>query len=261
MNHKKSYRDGMENIMIKKNLAMAVMLGLCMASLSTAPAYAMLSTSTPASGVSTEQSDALITRQGEIDKLLFEANAKTIEKMGFMVNYTGVVDDHIEIGISPFNDDNANFIYDVVGKDDVKVVEMDQSILYASGAATDVASNDAVASPDTKMYKGDAAGTAEDADLAATSGLAEDNDKEVQIQIESTDTAKDDAVVQDKAATDEKIYMTTSAKDDGIRTISAPAEAPKEEGVATPVVVLAVVGGVALIGGTVLLSNKKKSTK
>lgn len=233
--------------MIKKNLAMAVMLGLTMASLSTTPAYAMLATSTPASSASSEQSDELTAKQGEIDKLLFEANAKSIEKKGFMVNYTGVVDDYVEIGISPFNEENANFIYDIVGKENVKVVEMDQSILYASGVATDAAQPDAAVADDVQADKDNVTKTAEDADLAATSGLAEDDSKEVQIQIESTDAA----------ATDEKVYKTTSANEEDIRTISAPVESTKEDGVSTPVIVLATVGGAALIGGAVLLSRKK----
>lgn len=237
--------------MIKKNIAMAVMLGLTMASLSTAPAYAMLATSTTASGISSEQSNELTAKQSEIDKLLFEANAKSIEKQGFMVNYTGVVHDYVEIGISPYSDENANFIYDIVGKDKVKVVEMDQSILYASGVAADTAQPDAAVTDDVLADKDTVAETAEDANLAATSGLAEDDNKEVQIQIESTDAA----------ASEEKVYKTTSANEEDIRTISAPVDAPKEDGVSTPVIVLAVAGGAALIGGAVLLSSKKKADK
>ncbi len=237
--------------MIKKNIAMAVMLGLTMASLSTAPAYAMLATSTTASDISSEQSNELTSKQSEIDKLLFEANAKSIEKQGFMVNYTGVVNDYVEIGISPYSDENANFIYDIVGKDKVKVVEMDQSILYASGVAADTAQPDAAVTDDVLADKDTVAETAEDANLAATSGLAEDDNKEVQIQIESTDAA----------ASEEKVYKTTSANEEDIRTISVPVDAPKEDGVSTPVIVLAVAGGAALIGGAVLLSSKKKAEK
>jgi hypothetical protein len=95
------------------------------------------------------------------------------------------------------------------------------------------------------MDKGD---TAEDE--VANEDVVVD-DKEVQIQIEST---------TDDANGEEKVYKTTSAEDGEIRTISAPVE-EEEESSATPIVVLAIVGGAALVGGAVLLSNKKKASK
>ncbi|MDF2485345.1 MAG: hypothetical protein K0R46_1513 [Herbinix sp.] len=219
--------------MMKKNLAKAVMLGLFMATLSTGSAYATLAETTPASaGVTSEQSAALTERQAEIDKLLFEDKAGEIEKLGFMVNYTGVVEDYVEIGISPFSDENANFIYDLVGKDGVKVIEFDQSIIYASGAAPDVVTEEA---------------PAVDEQAAA-------DDEEVQIQIESTTGTTDDAV-----PTEEKVYKDTSAEDGVIKTVSASEETAEDKGLSTPIIVLAVVGGAALVGGAVLLSKKKAS--
>jgi hypothetical protein len=232
--------------MMKKNLAKAVMLGLCMATLSTGSAYATLAETPVSAEVTSEQSEALSKKQAEIDQLLLKDNAGEIEKLGFMINYTSVVEDYVEIGISPYSDDNANFIYDLVGKDGVKVMEFDESILYATGVAPDAGTGDVV----TEEAPG-----AVDGDVVTEDDQAEADDK-VEIQIESVEGTTDDAV-----PTEEKVYKTTSAEDGEIKTISAPEETAKDEGVSTPIVVLAVVGGAALIGGAVLLSNKKKASK
>ena len=234
--------------MIKKNLLKTVMLGLCMATMTTGSAYATLAEDTTPSATEevSDQTKALYTKQGEIDKLLFEANAKEIEKLGFMVNYTGVVEDVIEIGISPYNEDNSNYIYELVGKDGVKVVEFDQSVIYASGAAPDTAAEEVVTDAEVIMDKED---TSTDADQAGTGDDALTDDEEVQIQIESID-----------ANGEEKVYKNTSTDVEDVRTI-ATTDAKEKDDVSTPIIVLSIVGGAALLGGAVLLTNKKKSSK
>lgn len=234
--------------MIKKNLAKAVMLGLCMATLSTGSAYAMLAQTPSSGGVASEQSDELTEKQQKIDKILFEDKAKEIEKRGFMVNYTGVVEDIVEIGISPYSEDNAAFLYDLIGKDKVKVVEMDQSIIYATGVAPDAAAADGETDAEVIMYND----AAEDGDLAADDTGAEDADKEVQIQIESTDAAKD------TAAGEEKVYKTTSANTEGEKAVVTSQETEEKNGVMVPVIAIAAAG---LVGGAILITNKKKTSK
>ncbi len=227
--------------MIKKNLLKTVMLGFCMAALTTAPAYAMLAEE-PAPSVTEDASPetkALYAKQGEFDKILFETNSKAIEDLGFMVNYTQVVEDYIEIGISPFSDANADFIYELVGKDGVKVVEFDQSIIYAGGIAQDSAADDAVTDAEVIMEKDDNSETTPE-------------EEELTIQIESIDA--------DDANEEEKVYKNTSADGEEVQVVSASDEAENDESV-TPMVVLAIVGGAALIGGAVVLSSKKKATK
>ncbi len=230
--------------MIKKNLAKAVMLGLCMATLSTGSAYAMLAQTPASGGVASEQSDELSEKQQKIDKVLFEDKAKEIEKRGFMVNYTGVVEDTVEIGISPYSEENAAFLYDLVGKDKIKVVEMDQSIIYATGVAPDATVTDDETDAEVVMN--------EDADLAADGAEAEDADKEVQIQIESTGAG------EDTAAGEEKVYKTTSANAEGEKAAVTSGEAEEKNGVMVPVIAIAAVG---LVGGAILVTNKKKTSK
>ena len=69
---------------------------------------------------------------------------KEIEGMGFKVIYTGVADDYVEVGITPYNDEYAAYIYDEFGRDIVKVVDTDEVILYDSvGVAPDAVTIDA----------------------------------------------------------------------------------------------------------------------
>ncbi len=226
--------------MIKRNLFKAVMLGLCMAALSSSgTAFAMAGAGTTGSvgaEVITPELEALYAKQSDIDKLLFEDHAKDIEKKGFMVNTTGVINDVIEIGISPFNEENADYIYELVGKDEVKVVEFDQSIIYANSAP--------LVAPDEN--------TASDPDAAVTSTDAEAEDGKMEIQIES---------VAGGTAGDK--VETVSAPVDDVRTLaSANGESAEEkDNASAPVMVLAIAGGAVLVGGAVLYSGRRKANK
>lgn len=168
--------------MIGKPLLRAVMLGLCMASLSTGTAFAMATESVAPTAVIEEISpelQKLYDRQKEIDRILFEEHAKDMEKMGFIVSSTGVVEDAIEISISPYEEKFVDYIYELVGQDGIKVTEMDQSILYATGVAHDQPVTD---SADTEVV--DTEDSAEDAELADQSGLVEE-DGDTELQTES----------------------------------------------------------------------------
>ena len=243
--------------MIKKNLFKAVLLSVCIASSYTGSAFAMAQVTPKATEELSPQLQALYTRQSEIDKLLFEENAKKIEELGFMVNSTSVVEDKIEISISPYDDKFADFVYDIVGRENVTVVEMDQSILYATGAVVDPAieeekpvSDDQAGNTDDQITTTDKA-TASD-DQSVSTGDTEDG--EMQIQIESTDAVKE-------GETSGKIE-TISATDD-VRTVSTEQESaanPENSNSATAVV-FAIAGGVVLLGGTAVMAGRRKTNK
>jgi arginine repressor len=80
--------------------------------------------------------DAMISKQAEVDTNLFEKSAKEIEKKGFKVTHTAPLKDHVEIGITPFNEENAEYIYGLVGKDKIKVVKGEQAQLMNDIATT-----------------------------------------------------------------------------------------------------------------------------
>ncbi|AOY74579.1 stalk domain-containing protein [Clostridium formicaceticum] len=86
-----------------------------------------------------EISGEMIQKQKEIDRYLFKDHVKEIEKKGFAVTYTGAFDDYVEIGITPYNEESAQYLYGIFGKDQVKIVEGQQaSILPIEIDAIDI---------------------------------------------------------------------------------------------------------------------------
>jgi hypothetical protein len=254
--------------MIKSQLTKAFLLGLCMSALATGTAFAgSLEGSLPTTrgAVVSDELNDLYAKQKEIDQYVFVDHVKELDKKGILVNYTGVVDSYVEIGISPFNDENAKYFYDIFGKDEVKVVAFDQAVIYASGVATDVG----VAEP----ANGDVYTTLEAPDATVTDADAADTttetkvykEGEMSIQIESTDGT----VLNDNSgATDEALAATTGINDN-IQTLTGSEEsvvlksdATKEDtdSVSAPMAILAIAGGAAVIGG-VIITTKKKASK
>ena len=111
--------------MIKNKAIHAMIIGTCIFASSMTGVYAdTTATDTPVS-IQIEQvreSDSLMQKQNEIDQYVFEKNAKDFANKGITVTTTGVMGDYVEVGITPFNETNANYIYEIFGKDQVKVV-------------------------------------------------------------------------------------------------------------------------------------------
>lgn len=70
-----------------------------------------------------ENGDVVLQKQAEIDKYVFETHIEELEKKGMAVTHTGPQSGYVEIGITPYNDTNANYLYEIFGRDIVKVVE------------------------------------------------------------------------------------------------------------------------------------------
>jgi len=81
--------------------------------------------------------DQIYLKQLEADRYLFADHADEIAARGITVTHTVPTDDYVEIGITPYNEENADFIYQVLGKDRIKVVEGIQAITFNTGAAAD----------------------------------------------------------------------------------------------------------------------------
>jgi len=71
----------------------------------------------------------LIQKQQEIDQYLFSNHAAEVAQRGFKVTHTGPRDSYIEIGITPFSEKNAQYLYEIFGQDLIKVVEGQQAVL------------------------------------------------------------------------------------------------------------------------------------
>jgi len=79
-------------------------------------------------GAPAGEKNALLQKQSEIDRYLFEEHSKEIADKGFKVTHTGVAGDVVEIGIIPYSEENAEYLYNIFGRDSVKVVEGSQAV-------------------------------------------------------------------------------------------------------------------------------------
>lgn len=95
--------------------------------------------------------DVLGNKQMEIDRYVFETNANDITEKGFMVTHTVVVNDYVEVGILPFTQENANYIYDIFRNEQVKVVEGEEAEImqYSTNGENLPASTGMVADEET----------------------------------------------------------------------------------------------------------------
>jgi hypothetical protein len=132
---------------IKKYIKM-ISLSLCLTIATTGMAFADTSTDSvlttldePVSNtpieVEVKVDEKIYNKQVEIDNVLFKDGSSVLESKGINITHTGLVNDYIEIGIEPFNEENANMIYDLVGKDLIKVVEGTMAITLEGSLAAD----------------------------------------------------------------------------------------------------------------------------
>lgn len=84
-------------------------------------------------------SEDILNKQKEIDQYLFEDYMKDIEEKGFTVTHTVPTEEYVEIGIAPYTEENAEYLYSLFGKEHVKVVEGEQAELYTTNAADSTA--------------------------------------------------------------------------------------------------------------------------
>lgn len=123
---------------LKFSLIITLLFGLCLALISTATVFAGSNDNkkTTIQAKSVSEDNDLMKKQQAIDKYVFEEHAKDIEKQGFKVTNTGQVKDYVEIGIIPFTKKNADYLYNIFGKDKVKVVEGQQAVLIKEEVKT-----------------------------------------------------------------------------------------------------------------------------
>lgn len=283
--------------MTNKGLIKKITIGLCMAALfiastnaGTAFAQSAGGTSPASAGAASAEDSLFYEKQREMDQFLFIDHADEIEKLGFKVIYTGIAENHIEVGITPYNDEFAAYIYDQFGTEWVKVVDTEEVVLYDTPVvdAPDAMpiEPDNVASPvmpiidmgeDTPVSNSD--DSVDEALLKEREQLMADEEEKLTIQIESIDgdeprDAMDPeliwhtGVVEDIAADDIAEEASEDAKDisleatdDVIKTTVADNVETKDKGLPTSSVIAIVVAGVIIIGGTAFASAKKKAGK
>lgn len=267
--------------MIKSKLLKAVALGLCMSVLVTGTAFAQVGGGSSPSfgGAESEETDILFEKQAEIDQYVFADHVEDIKKQGFQVNYTGVADTFVEIGISPYSETSADYLYEVFGKDIVKVVESEESALHTTAKEDNVSGSDAA---DTEVVDADLVmdigldtpvSNTEEIDRNDSDSIA-DEEQKMEIQIESlpSDVVEGEApdAVPD-IATEEATELArqsglvetgqevqiVSAQDDAADLATVTSVDEKSEGLSAPIIILIIAGGVVVLGGAVLAAKKK----
>ena len=113
--------------MIKTKFKKAAAIGICCAVITSGSVFAM-SNDTPvyqAVSIKAVETDyqELLELQSKIDQYVFVDHVQEITQAGFKVTNTGPMGEYVEVGISPYSEENAKFFYDLFGTDKVKVVE------------------------------------------------------------------------------------------------------------------------------------------
>jgi hypothetical protein len=87
-------------------------------------------------GIIYANSDDMLEKQQEIDKYIFEEHSAELAEKGITVTHTGPLENAVEIGITPYNEENANYFYEIFGTKHVQVVEGVQITTLANGSST-----------------------------------------------------------------------------------------------------------------------------
>lgn len=183
--------------------------------------------------------EKLTEKQIEIDQYLFKDHAKDIEEKGFKILTTGVIADMVEIGISPYTQENADYLYKLFGSDMVRVVSTEPAELMTVAITS--------------------SGSEGGVDGAATSTAAPD------VKAVSTGEIMTTTVVEDVAvtSTDDAVLSTTSAPNaanEELVTITAKQEKATSAS-STPAVALYTGISVVVLGSIFFVLNKKKAVK
>ncbi len=81
--------------------------------------------------------DEMYQKQLETDRYLFADHVDEIAAKGITVTHTSPTNEYVEIGITPYNEENAEFIYQALGREKIKVVEGIQAVTFDVGVAAD----------------------------------------------------------------------------------------------------------------------------
>ena len=197
--------------------------------------------------VDNPQVKEMMQKQLEVDKTLFEDKVKDLEDKGITVTYTAPLETAVEVAIIPFNTENENFVYDLLGKDNISVVEgVAPELIYASGAATG----------EEPVYKGEEA-------QEPTKNLVDDGIMTIQ---GDSETVTDDQTAGTGEETNEAELTSTTvdpskAAESGI-TKAAPVSAEINTAAQrSPVVIGAVITFILLLSGIVYFVQRKKEAK
>lgn len=217
--------------MIKRKYAKVLMFGICLSALSGGVVLAETvdgNTEEYSIQITSTESD-LDDMHSKVDQYVFEEHFDDFQKLGFTITHTAPVEGYIEVGISPYNDDYANHLYEALGQDVIKVVEGDEAILYTTTVMDEAP--DIAASSDVNDEK-----------------ILEGQDKENEIV---TDTSYDQTQAQEGTG---NIEVVKAAE-------TVPVKKDSTDKVNNILLLTGIAGIAGLLGGAVVFNEKKKMAK
>ncbi|MEG0772708.1 hypothetical protein [Clostridium sp.] len=125
----------------KSKFFQALALSFCLIFVSSNTAFASDDTTKvlTAQNEITTTNQVLLEKQNEIDKYVFEDHSKEIADKGIQITHTGQVNNYVEVGITPYTKENADYLYNIFGTDKVKIVEGVKAQLMNESSTTTVA--------------------------------------------------------------------------------------------------------------------------
>jgi hypothetical protein len=99
---------------MKRNFLVSIIMAICLSLLSGLTVFADM--------------NSMIEKQKEIDQFIFVEKKEELAQKGITVSTTSPLENYVEIGITPFTEENASYFYDEFGKDTIKVVKGMQNI-------------------------------------------------------------------------------------------------------------------------------------
>lgn len=117
----------------------------------------------------------LLKKQQEIDQSLFVDHKDELAAKGIFVTHTSPVESVVEIGITPYSDENAEFIYSLIGKDGVKAIEGMKSEIYETTVVSDNANSGIEPAPDAVVTDAKVISAPVNEEMMTITATADDN--------------------------------------------------------------------------------------
>lgn len=271
------YKETGGNDMFKSKLTKALALGLCMSVLYTGAAYAQSGEGSSTSfGGTIEVNTASLEKQREIDQILFIDRIKEIDAKGIKVVYTVATGENVEVGVASLTDEQEDYLYSILGKDQVKIVKAEETMLYTTMAVEPAVASDEVKIDNGNIPVSDKAElytsmveprTAEGAEEAPDGKVYKGSDAVVTDDAEDTILENPEVIfyttadgVAEPGQEAELVYATGESAD-LLRNGATDDSNDAGKGLSTPLTILLITGGAVVIGGGAVAINKKKTMK
>jgi hypothetical protein len=101
---------------MKIKMFMAILVGICMTFIPTLTIFAEFDSTT-----------VMIEKQQEVDKLIFEVKKDELADKGITITHTVPLENSIEVGVQPYNEETITYLNELLGKENVTIVDGQQA--------------------------------------------------------------------------------------------------------------------------------------